>query len=143
MKKKTKIKSKTALLRENTKLAKQAEVALANLRKEQAEFAHFKNEAAGATYKLRSRVQTLEERLDGIFTGVKHCFHVYAHAPGPEDISTRPIEVSCSGVRLGLGINVDDFRMYNQFSKDGVKAHIKDMLLRQAADEIEKALRVL
>lgn len=63
MKKKTKIKSKTALLRENTRLARQAKAALANLRKEQAEFAHFKNEAADVICELRSRVQTLEKAL--------------------------------------------------------------------------------
>lgn len=141
MKKKPKPKSRAALLRENKALHRQAEMSLAALRQERAEFARFKNEAADVTHKLRSRVQTLEERLDGMFKPVSERYwRVGAFVECPKN---RCSAFTDGAVVLSIKVCVDKFEMSDFYDKKHLKAHIKDMLLRQMDAKIEGALRVL
>lgn len=140
-KKKPKPKSRAALLRENKDLLAAQGRLFQTLAVERNESARFKNEAADVTYKLRSRVQTLEERLDGLFKPVSETrFKVGAFMECP--VSSCSVFTDGT-VGLSIRLCVDEFRMHDRYDKQHLKAHIKDMLLRQMDAKIEEALRVL
>lgn len=92
----------------------------------------------GGLQSAQSRVRELEERLDGIFRRGE-----FFRVDGYIQDFPRPLEIDMPAVRLCLDLGVREFRMPRSYDIQHLKAHIVDMLLRDAKGKLIEALRVL
>jgi len=140
-KKKTKPKSRAALLRENKKLETHSAELMTKLCNERHAHLVSRNTRDDQIRKLTWRVKELETRLDGIFKPVAETrFTVGAFM----DCPVNSYSVFTDGtVGLSTRTCVDEFRMIDSYDKRHLKNHIKDMLTRQMNEKLEEALKVL
>lgn len=92
----------------------------------------------GGLQSAQSRVRELEARLDGIFRR-EEFFRVNGYI---QDFP-RSLEIGMPAVRLCLDLGVREFRMPRSYDAQHLKAHIVDMLLRDAKGKLIEALRVV